>query len=59
MSAGSVQIPVIDISSNDPSNAKALLDAASTYGFVFVENNHVGIPPGEIAQMFEMVSLVL
>lgn len=48
------QIPVIDISPRNPDGPRQLLDAASRYGFVFIENNDAGIPPEDIAQMFDL-----
>ena len=47
-------IPVIDISAANVQASKQLLDAASRYGFVFVENNVAGIPPKDIDQMFHL-----
>ncbi|KAK5015547.1 hypothetical protein LTR39_002552, partial [Cryomyces antarcticus] len=47
-------IPLIDISSASSETAKQLLDAASTCGFVFVNNNEAGIPPADIHDMFEL-----
>jgi isopenicillin N synthase-like dioxygenase len=50
-----VKIPVIDISGSNPHAPEQLLSAASKYGFVFVENNsEAGIPPRQIAAMFEL-----
>ncbi|KAK5019080.1 hypothetical protein LTR60_001242 [Cryomyces antarcticus] len=48
-------IPLIDISSASSETAKQLLDAASTCGFVFVNNNEAGIPPADIHDMFELI----
>lgn len=47
-------IPVIDISSQNANAAKQLLDAAANYGFVFIENNEVGISYDAIANMFDL-----
>lgn len=47
-------IPVIDISPRNPHASHQLLDAASRYGFVFVENNDAGIDPADIAHMFDL-----
>jgi hypothetical protein len=46
-------IPVIDLSA--PSAAAEILEAASTYGFVYVKNNELGIPSQDIHNMFELV----
>jgi isopenicillin N synthase-like dioxygenase len=49
------KIPVIDISPSNPQAPEQLLSAASEHGFVFVENNfEAGIPPQQIAEMFEL-----
>jgi hypothetical protein len=50
-----INIPVIDISSPSLDVAKDILEAASTYGFVFVKNHEVGIPPEDIQGMFDLV----
>jgi hypothetical protein len=50
-----VTIPVIDISSPSLDVAEDILEAASTYGFVFVKNHEVGIPPEDIQRMFDLV----
>ena len=52
--ASNVHIPVIDISSNNPSAPHQLLDAAARYGFLFLENNEAGIPARDIGQMFDL-----
>ncbi|KAF2838105.1 Clavaminate synthase-like protein [Patellaria atrata CBS 101060] len=54
MNGDSANIPVIDISSPTVEVAKALVNASSTYGFVFVKNNDIGIPPQDISDMFEL-----
>jgi len=51
---GLVSIPVIDIQPCNPEAPQQLLDAASEYGFVFVENNESGIEPEAIDRMFEL-----
>jgi isopenicillin N synthase-like dioxygenase len=49
------KIPIIDVSASNPLAPEQLLSAASTHGFVFIENNAVaGIPPQQIAEMFEL-----
>ena len=49
------QIPVIDISTSNPSAPSQLLAAATQYGFVFIENNHAfGIPASKISRMFDL-----
>jgi isopenicillin N synthase-like dioxygenase len=51
------QIPVIDVSGSQPEAevAKALVDAAATYGFVYVKNDGKDIPVAVIDRMFELV----
>jgi hypothetical protein len=57
MSKPSAQIPVIDISPSNPHAATQLLDAATNYGFVFIENNTAaGMPPANVQNMFDLVS---
>lgn len=53
-SAAQVNIPIIDINDQNKSAASELLDAASRYGFVFIENGDSGIPPKDIAHMFDI-----
>lgn len=48
-----MQIPVIDISSQNPDAPSQLLEATAQYGFVFIENNGQ-IPQNEILQIFEL-----
>lgn len=47
-------IPVIDISSRNPQAPQQLLEAASTYGFVYVENDEAGLSPQDIAHAFDL-----
>lgn len=50
-----MEIPVIDISPSNEQAPSQLLDAAATYGFVFIENSDgVGIPANEISHMFHL-----
>ncbi len=49
-----ISIPTIDISERNHNAASELLDAASRYGFVFIENGESGIPPKNIAHMFDI-----
>lgn len=51
------QIPVIDISGDLPEAevGRALVDAAATYGFVYVKNEGKDIPVAAIDRMFELV----
>ncbi|KAF2705856.1 Clavaminate synthase-like protein [Pleomassaria siparia CBS 279.74] len=48
------EIPVIDISSPSPEIAKQVLHAASTFGFLFIKNDGITIPPTDIDAMFEL-----
>lgn len=53
------QIPVIDISGSIPQAevAKQLVDAAATYGFVYVKNQGKDIPVEVIDGIFQLVRL--
>ncbi len=55
------QIPIIDISGSLPEAevAKQLVDAAATYGFVYVKNEGKDIPVEAIDSIFALVRLVL
>ena len=55
------QIPVIDLSGSLPESqiAKDLVDAAATYGFVYVKNQGKDIPAEVIDGIFDLVSLDL
>jgi len=54
--ATGAQIPVIDISGDAPESevAKALVDAAATYGFVYIKNQGKDIPVEAIDRTFEL-----
>lgn len=51
------QIPVINISGPSPDHevAERLVEAASTYGFVYVKNEGKDIPVKVIDDMFDVV----
>ncbi|QIW94840.1 hypothetical protein AMS68_000358 [Peltaster fructicola] len=49
-----LSIPVIDISTSNPAASRELLAAASTHGFVYVENNHAGISPPLLDELFAL-----
>lgn len=50
-----MEIPVIDISPSNRLAPAQLLDAAATYGFVFIENSKdVGVPPGDVSHIFAL-----
>ena len=51
------QIPVIDISGTLPESeiAAQLVDAAATYGFVYVKNEGKDIPIEAIDSLFDLV----
>lgn len=52
---GKVQIPVLDISPSNSEASRQIVEAAAHYGFIFIKNNGAGIPPQEIAAMFQLV----
>jgi isopenicillin N synthase-like dioxygenase len=57
MAEPSAHIPVIDISPSNADAARQIFKAASTNGFVYIENNRsTGISPAQIAEMFALVS---
>ncbi|CAO2655227.1 Nn.00g102910.m01.CDS01 [Neocucurbitaria sp. VM-36] len=47
-------IPVIDISNPSEAVALQVLEAASTHGFLYIKNDGVTIPPGDIDAMFKL-----
>lgn len=49
-----VGIPVIDIQHANTEAPKQLLDAATTYGFVFIENVETGFTKQDIDHMFDL-----
>jgi len=57
--ANTTEIPVIDIAgtSTNPTVAKALLDAAATYGFVYIKSQGKDIPIEDIDSVFELVGV--
>ena len=56
-SASTGQIPVIDISGSrsETEVAKELVDAAATYGFVYIKNEGKDIPVEVIDDVFQLV----
>ena len=54
LATSEISIPIIDISDNSGNAASELLDAASQYGFVFIENGKGDIPSKDIAHMFNI-----
>ncbi|KAK3110344.1 hypothetical protein LTR53_015445 [Teratosphaeriaceae sp. CCFEE 6253] len=48
------QIPVIDIRASNPDAPRQLLDAATRYGFVFIENKDTGVDVADINFMFDL-----
>lgn len=49
------EIPVLDISDLSEEAAKAMVDAAERYGFIFIRNNQNAIPSAQIDGAFELV----
>ena len=49
------QIPVIDI--GDPSTADRLVDAAASYGFVFIKGENLGFTADILNETFALVRL--
>jgi hypothetical protein len=50
-----VQLPVLDIRDADTKTAKALVEAVTHYGFVFIKNNNGEIPSDNVTDMFDLV----
>lgn len=50
------QIPVIDLSGPEAEVAKQLVDAAATYGFVYVKSLGKDIPVEDIDSIFALVT---
>ncbi|KAK1821779.1 hypothetical protein LTR12_003828 [Friedmanniomyces endolithicus] len=48
------RIPVLDIRPSNTNGPKQLLDAATKYGFTFIENNETGIAVEDIDHMFDL-----
>jgi hypothetical protein len=51
------QIPVIDLSGIEETVAKELVDAAATYGFVYIKSLGKDIPVEVIDRIFALVRL--
>lgn len=48
-------IPVIDISSSNPTAPQELLSAARKFGFIYIANNNdTGISPSLISKLFDL-----
>ena len=56
-----VQLPVVDISGSSPEAeiAKELVDAASTYGFVYIKSLGKDIPVEAIDNIFSLVNTAM
>jgi hypothetical protein len=50
-----LQLPVLDMRDGDAKTAKALVEAVTHYGFVFIKNNSGEIPPDNVNEMFDLV----
>lgn len=48
-------IPIIDISTPTAEVAQQVLDAASTHGFLFVQNDGAILPIEDVDTMFDLV----
>jgi hypothetical protein len=53
-----LRLPVLDIRSSDDATAKALVEAVTHYGFVFVKNNNGEIPSDNVTEMFDLVFFI-
>ena len=52
--APDLHIPIVDISESNNNAPQQLLDAATNYGFVFIDNNEAGVPTADIARTFSL-----
>lgn len=52
-------IPVIDLTGPESEVAKQLVDAAATYGFVYIKSLGKDIPVEAIDGIFDLVSLII
>ena len=48
-------IPIIDISNPSAEVAQQVLDAASTHGFLFIQNDGALLPTEHVNSMFDLV----
>ncbi|PYH78765.1 oxidoreductase [Aspergillus uvarum CBS 121591] len=50
-----IELPVLDISNPlDPNAGKAMLDAATTYGFLYVDSKGTDFTPADVKRAFEL-----
>ncbi|EEP80200.1 potential dioxygenase [Uncinocarpus reesii 1704] len=49
-----IQLPIIDISNADPETGKAMIDAATNYGFLYVDSASTEISNGNVDSAFAM-----
>lgn len=49
-----MRVPVVDLTPSNPDASCQLLDAAAKYGFVFIENNDIGISSRDINHLFTL-----
>jgi hypothetical protein len=51
-----IELPILDISNpNDPAVGKAMLDAAATYGFLYVNSRGTDFTIGDVERAFGLV----
>jgi hypothetical protein len=56
----SIELPLIDLASSDIDAAgKAILDAAITYGFLYIDSRSTVFTPEAVSQIFGMVRQVV
>jgi isopenicillin N synthase-like dioxygenase len=51
------QLPVLDISVPNHEIAGHLVETISQYGFVYIKNHGLDLPPQEIDDMFQLVQI--
>ena len=55
INSDAIQIPVINISDPTAALGDALIDAASNYGFIYIESKGSGFTEEDVNRAFEMV----
>ena len=54
-----INLPIIDISNpDDPAVGKAMIDAAATHGFLYVDSRGTDFTAEDVDEAFELVSII-
>lgn len=55
-----IDLPILDISNpNDPEVGKAMLEAATKYGFLYVDSKGTDFGAGDVRKAFEKVCMYI